>query len=397
MRERLEREGSAQTLMETALAVERGEHVVIAGRRRHDRDVRVVLGGRPDHRRSADVDLLDELVDRDPGALQRLRERVEVADDDLERCDPRGEQLASVVGQPAVGEDPGMDPRVERLDPPIEHLGRPGDCGHIGHRQAGVAQRPGRATRRDQLEPASDEAATELDDAGLVVHRQQCPARDGDARVRAVEIHGHRAAFRREGVGEQQRDRTRQESMLGCADPVMERGDIVAGQDHDGLLGDDRAAVEAVVHEMDRAPGDRHAVGECVRNGMRTRKGGQQRRVRVEDPTGERGEDRGSHDPHVAGQDHRVRADGLERGGQRRVVAAWDERGLDPLLGRPVERRAGTVGEDEDDPAAQLSAVRRGGQRPQVRARARDADGDPAWRLRLAGMGHAWPSRVAST
>ncbi len=64
--------------------------------------------------------------------------------------------------------------------------------------------------------------------------------------------------------------------------------------------------------------------------------------------------------------------------GERRVVAARDERGLDPLLRGPVEGRAGPVGEDEDDLAAELAARRGGVERPQVGAGTRDADRDPA-------------------
>ena len=154
---------------------------------------------------------------------------------------------------------------------PSSISGDAGHRGHVGHRQPGVAQRPGRAAGRDELEPARDEAAPELDEPGLVGHRQERPARDGDARVRAVEVDGHRAAVRRQGAGQQERDRARQEPVLDRADPVVEGGDVVAGQDRDGLLGDDRAAVERRVDEMDRAPGDGHAVGERVGDRVRRR------------------------------------------------------------------------------------------------------------------------------
>ena len=89
---------------------DRREDRVVAGGRGHDRDAGVVLGGRPDHRRPADVDLLDELVERDPGPVGGRGERVEVDDDELERGDPGVDQLATMIGEPAVGEDARRGP-----------------------------------------------------------------------------------------------------------------------------------------------------------------------------------------------------------------------------------------------------------------------------------------------
>ena len=113
--------------------------------------------------------------------------------------------------------------------------------------------------------------------------------------------------------------------------------------------------------------GDGDAVRERVAHRVRARERRQQRRVGVEDPARERREHGRPDDPHVAGQDDDVGPrTGQERRRARRVVAARDERGLDPLLRRPVERRARPIGEHEDDLAAELAA--RGGrrQRPQV-------------------------------
>ena len=93
----------------------------------------------------------------------------------------------------------------------------------------------------------------------------------------------------------------------------------------------------------------------------------------VEDPAGERAEHRRPDDPHVAGEDDDVRP---RRPRGRRAsgvvgAAAGHERGVDPLLRRPVERRAGPIGEDEHDLAAELAARRRREERPQVATRRR--------------------------
>jgi hypothetical protein len=99
--------------------------------------------------------------------------------------------------------------------------------------------------------------------------------------------------------------------------------------------------------------------------------------VGVQDPSAERPEDARSDQPHVTGQHDHVRPRTPKDLGQRLVAAILDQRRIDPLLPGPVEGRAGTVREHQDDVATQLAALRRGMQRPQVRARARHADRDP--------------------
>ena len=73
-----------------------GEDVGVCAGRGDDRDARVVLGGGADHRRAADVDLLDALVRRGAGG-DGVAERVEVDDDEVERLDAELGELAHVV------------------------------------------------------------------------------------------------------------------------------------------------------------------------------------------------------------------------------------------------------------------------------------------------------------
>ena len=160
VRERFERELAPQAVVGPLAALERREDVAVAGRRGHDRDVGVVLRGGPDHRRPADVDLLDELIDRDARPLERGGERVEVDDHELERGDRGVHELPAVVLAPAIGQETRVDPRMEGLDPPIEHLGRAGHGRHVGDRQArrhagrGPSRRSTRARSRGRRDPA---------------------------------------------------------------------------------------------------------------------------------------------------------------------------------------------------------------------------------------------------
>ena len=116
--------------------------------------------------------------------------------------------------------------------------------------------------------------------------------------------------------------------------------------------------------------------GIADRVGARERR--QERRVGVEDPPGVSGEDRRPDDPHVAREDDDIRRGSGQGLGHGIVGAARDDGGVDPLLRRPVDRRARPVRDDEHDVSAELAARRGRVERPQVAAGARDRDRDPA-------------------
>ncbi len=179
--------------------------------------------------------------------------------------------------------------------------------------------------------------------------------------------------------------------MLGLADPVVQGGEIVVREDRHRLLGHDRPAIEGRIDEVHRAARDRDAVLERVAHGMGAGERRQQARVGVEDPSRIGRQDGGPDDPHVAGQDDDVRRRGREHLAQRGVVAAGHEGRVDPLLGCPVERRTGPVGHHDDDRPAEVAALGGRMDGAQVRARARDRDGDPT------GRRHATDSSGPST
>ena len=162
MAERLDRQRGPQPERDAPLLRQGGEDGRVAARIGHDGHAGVILGRGPDHRRPADVDLLDQRVEGDPGPIRGRGERVEIHDDELERSDRRRRELLPMVDQSAVGEDPGVDPRMERLDPSVEHLREAGHRRDVGHRQAGLAERPSGPAGRHELEAEADEPAPEL-------------------------------------------------------------------------------------------------------------------------------------------------------------------------------------------------------------------------------------------
>ena len=272
--ERLDCQGSPQAVGHAAAVGDRGEDRGIAIGRRHDRQAGLVLRRGADHRRPADVDLLDELVERDPGSLGGGGERVEVHHDELERSDRCRCQLAAMIDEPPIGEDAGVDPGMERLDPPVEHLRRTRYRRDVRHGQARVAERAGGAAGRDELEAGRDEASSEVDEPGLVRHGQERSTRNRDGRLRSVDVEADGPlTVRRRGdsARQQERHRAGQQPMLDRLDPLVERGLVVVRQDLDRLLGDDRAPVERRVDQVDGRAADLRAV--CQRIPARTRPG----------------------------------------------------------------------------------------------------------------------------
>ena len=84
-----------------------------------DGNIAEVLRGRPDQRGSADVDVLDELVERGSVAGGGFLERVQVHDDHVDRRDPVIFQGTAMVGIRAYGQDASGDVRMQGLDPSV--------------------------------------------------------------------------------------------------------------------------------------------------------------------------------------------------------------------------------------------------------------------------------------
>jgi hypothetical protein len=151
---------------------ELGQHGRVVGGLDHHRDVGVVLGGGADHRRPADVDILDAVVER--RALgDRLLERIEVHHQQVDRPDAVLLHGGGVVLVVADRQQAAMDFGMQGLDPAVHHLGRAGELRHVDHGEAGLGQRLGGAAGRHQLDAALGERARETDEVGLVGDREQ--------------------------------------------------------------------------------------------------------------------------------------------------------------------------------------------------------------------------------
>ena len=132
----------------------------------------MVFGGGADHRRAADVDILDAIVERSAFRDRRF-ERIEVHHQEIDRLDVVLFHRGDVLFIPADREQSAMHFRMQRLDAAVHHFGRAGEFGDVGDREAGFAKRLCRAAGRNQLDIKERELPGERDQSGLVGDRQQ--------------------------------------------------------------------------------------------------------------------------------------------------------------------------------------------------------------------------------
>ena len=218
----------------------------------------------------------------------------------------------------------------------------------------------------DQLPPQVREALGQLDQALLVVHRQQGPhdvisssiSFSRLPRLRCLRVVLRRTAAwlgahapglgrdaaLRPGLQLAQRPGHRGgvQRALGDLDPFVQRLLGVAGQHRDHLLGQDRPGVHLQGGQVHGAPGLGHAGGQGVAHAVPAREGRQQGGVRVQDAVREGAVHRLGHDGAEAGHGHEVDLVRHQRGGHGRREAVTVEVGAEAAVdgsGRRARRR----------------------------------------------------------
>jgi len=166
--ERLARRHRQQSVGHAQLVEDR---VVGLGARDHRRE-RMVLRGRTDHRRAADVDVLDDV-----GGWQAARdaalERIEVHAHQVDVLDAvlcHGIDVRLFV---AHGEQAGVEARVQRLDAAVHDLGKAGEGLDRADVEVGRGELRRGAACRHELDAKPGEAAREVEDPALVGDREQ--------------------------------------------------------------------------------------------------------------------------------------------------------------------------------------------------------------------------------
>ena len=185
MGERLAGQPAALLQTEAFTIGHTGRDERIVGRVGDDGDGGAVLRRATHHGRAADVDLLDDrgLVG---AGTNRIGERVQVDDDQVEGLDAELLKLGSVIGVGHVGEDAGVDVRVERLDTAVEALRESGDLAHLSDGDAEFGEALGGRAGGHHFGAGLDEGLSQYFDAFLMEDGHQSPS------YRSIRV-GHRA------------------------------------------------------------------------------------------------------------------------------------------------------------------------------------------------------------
>ena len=127
----------------------------------------VVLRGRADHRRATDIDILDHLGIFRPFG-DGFFKGIQVHHNQIDRANVMFVHRRDMFVIVTQRQQPTVHDGVQRLDPPVHHLGEAGDLGHILDLQTCVAQRLGGAAGAQQFDPMRRERLPQLDQTGLV-------------------------------------------------------------------------------------------------------------------------------------------------------------------------------------------------------------------------------------
>jgi hypothetical protein len=134
----------------------------------------VVLGGGADHRRAADVDVLDAVfVGR--ALLDGRLERVQVHYQEIDRLDAVLGHRLPVLGIAADRQQAAMHLGMQGLDAAVHHLGEAGKVRHVRDLQPRFGDRLGGTAGGDQFDTMRRKRARKFDQPGLVGNGQQSP------------------------------------------------------------------------------------------------------------------------------------------------------------------------------------------------------------------------------
>ena len=252
---------------------------------------------------------------------------------------------------------------MKRLDATVHDLRKASQVGDRAHRNTVLGQLLGGAAGRDDLDAQLGQAAGELDDPGLVGYRQERPRNpylcrgcrpEGAHRcaLRVITARLYRSDQHLAGTlgvdadrprGDQA-DGLRQQLMLDRMQRLEDLVGVAGAGQLDRSLENHRARVDAAVDEMDGHAEHLHPVVERLLHGLETRERRQERRVDVDHPLGELGQELVREQLHVAGQHHQLGAALGQPVGDRAIA----RRAVGVAIGRKRARLyAGGIGASE--------------------------------------------------
>ena len=170
----------------------REEVVVLLGAGHHGGEG-MVLGRGPHEARATDVDQFDRFARRAVGPGDGRLKGIQVHDHGVEGVDAVGGEHGPIVGAVVPGEHAGEDPRVERLHPAVEDLGKGSDRRDILDLEPMTREGGARAAGAHHADTRRLETGGQPTETGLVENAHEDAADRND-------VHGGRGG-RRSGMG----------------------------------------------------------------------------------------------------------------------------------------------------------------------------------------------------
>ena len=168
VREHFLRQREARRVRERSGGANLLQHRAVIGRIDHHRAALMILCRRAQHGRTADVDVLDRILEPAVGIGDRGRKRVEIDHDQVDRRDARVPDRGQVLRAVPARKDPAVDLRMQRLDPAVGHFGKACIRRNLGYADAFPFQQLRRAAGREERDAEGGELARKLDDSRLV-------------------------------------------------------------------------------------------------------------------------------------------------------------------------------------------------------------------------------------
>src|SRR5690349_20661266 len=122
------------------LCLERRKHTLIVRRVYDDRHRFEVLCSRPEHRRSADIDVLDRFFGSHTGFGYRRLKRIEVYRDEIDRVDPLLLRCLHMLCVRAPREKSAVNFRMKCLYAAVHDLGKTSEITYVLDLESGAAK-----------------------------------------------------------------------------------------------------------------------------------------------------------------------------------------------------------------------------------------------------------------
>ena len=148
---------------------ERRDHGVVVRRVAHDRHALVVFRRAAQHRRTADIDVLDRFLEVHAGFRHGLLERIKIHHDEIDQRDVVFLRLRQVVRFVAAAKEPAMDFGMQRFHAAFHDFGKAGVLADFRDRQSFLGQKLRGASRGEQsVAVLADERSGEFHETAFV-------------------------------------------------------------------------------------------------------------------------------------------------------------------------------------------------------------------------------------